>query len=447
MSVMEIFFLFIIIVILFFLILGVSSVKNNMSKNSGNEIFQRIADTMGLRFIKGGMFGHPRVLGEIDGIHVFAGVNKVFSDRGYINLFEFSARFNYSVRGKLRITTRKTNPPLEEYESDYEVVDSGDIDFDSAMETGYTESPDTAIAILTKDLRSKIMALAKNSDYARVSRYGIHIYNNKTEVSSPESVVDGIINLIDIAKLILSYSDYRSLHIDNVLKDPINKVKLNNLKVLVSNYPHDNEIEELLKGCFKCEDLSIQFEAAKNVRPEGLHHILDLLSKNKIIDHEIIIEAVRTFGDALFKESAPVLIDVYNYYHRKNMRLEILKTFRKFSDETLSPFLESLLDYTDDDIVDGAVDTLATCGNVQSVGKLLQLSGKSINPFFRNRINETVLQIQSRLGSVEKGWLSVSELKESDGALSIADAADEGALSISDSDKKNKYETRTDPYK
>jgi len=84
------------------------------------------------------------------------------------------------------------------------------------------------------------------------------------------------------------------------------------------------------------------------------------------------------------------------------------------------------------------INALAVCGRINAVEKLFKLGKNSLNPFTQRRVKEAILRIQSRLGAVEKGWLSLSQLEEMEGALSLADLAGKGALSspeISDTKK------------
>ncbi|MCP4134466.1 MAG: hypothetical protein GY754_26065 [bacterium] len=76
------------------------------------------------------------------------------------------------------------------------------------------------------------------------------------------------------------------------------------------------------------------------------------------------------------------------------------------------------------------IETLGRCGGIEQIEELHTLGKKSLNPIIKTAVRETIQQIQSRLGDVEKGWLSVEELTETDGGLSMANEAEKGSLSI-----------------
>ncbi len=63
---------------------------------------------------------------------------------------------------------------------------------------------------------------------------------------------------------------------------------------------------------------------------------------------------------------------------------------------------------------------------------LLHIGKSSLNPFMRNAVQKAVAQIQSGLGDVDNGWLSLPEPDPEDGALSIDNDAGEGSLSKTD---------------
>jgi hypothetical protein len=81
-----------------------------------------------------------------------------------------------------------------------------------------------------------------------------------------------------------------------------------------------------------------------------------------------------------------------------------------------------------------AVNALGTCGTREAVEPLLRLAKSSINPFTRNAVQKSIGQIQSRLGDVQNGWLSMDDLSEKDGALSVSDEAGVGSLSLEGDD-------------
>lgn len=426
----------IVIIILVIRLMFYSNSKKKHPVKTGNIVLKKTAENLGIKFIKGGFFNYPKILGEIDGLQLFAGWNKIYGNSIESAVFEISVRYNYSVRGKLRIVTSSPSVLVPEYEADILKVEIGDPDFDQVMDTGYTGKPDTAIAILTFELRREILELAKISDYFKVSRYGIYIYNINADVNSPESITSNLKRIVSLANLVLSLNDFRTLHIHNIIHDPVKNVRLNNLRILNTSYPVDREISLLLKECLNDKDLEIQFEAARHLQPEGLNFIIKLINDNKLHDRGLLVEAIKAFGDFTFKESADLLKELFKNHNHKTIRVEILKAFKNFSDEKISPFLVSLLESDDDYIIEEAVGALGTCGDIYAVEKLLHLAEHSINPFFRSMINDSIARIQSRLGDVEKGWLSVSEVRKNEGDLSLADGASEGAMSIIEGEKK-----------
>ena len=181
--------------------------------------------------------------------------------------------------------------------------------------------------------------------------------------------------------------------------------------------------------CLNSDDVMIQFEAAKHLKPRGFEHIIRLIKENKISGAQNIMDAATAMGNAGYHEGAPFLMELYPAAKTPVFREAVLKACKKMGAPSLSPFLVSLLKGKGDDVRDLAIEALATCGTVDSVERLMKLGDDSMSPFLKSRVDETIAAIQARLGDVEKGWLSSVALGDKEGALSKADGPEEGALS------------------
>ncbi len=98
--------------------------------------------------------------------------------------------------------------------------------------------------------------------------------------------------------------------------------------------------------------------------------------------------------------------------------------------EKLSPFLIKELEKNESQYRNYLIEALGNCGRVNAVEKLLEIGKSTLNPLLRSSVKEAIIKIQSRLGNADKGWLSVTQLDEIDGALSLADRVTDGSLSL-----------------
>ncbi len=85
-----------------------------------------------------------------------------------------------------------------------------------------------------------------------------------------------------------------------------------------------------------------------------------------------------------------------------------------------------------------AIEFLASCGTVESVEVLYEFSNALLPGRLRKASRQAMAQIQSGLGSVERGWISMYEHADLSGALSDADL--DGAISLHEESEVNGVE-------
>ncbi len=402
--------------------------KNGYS-GTRSVVLNAVAHTHNLKYVKGGFLGYPKGEGEIEGLPVFLCWKKSA-------ILEISIWFDNSDKKQFSITSKGEKTVAADFSLDSGLVKSGDDIFDSLLDINVAKRPDKVIAILTFGIREKIISLSENSYHLSLSNNSICVTDIKSKSISYASIISILDKMVSISKFIISDNDFKKLHINNIKYDKVANVKLLNLKMLLENYRKDKEINDMLKSSVSDWDYMVQYKAAKYLGIEGFYHVVKLVRERKIEGDNLLLDALRDVGKRNFRKAADSLIQEFHNVHEESFRLNILDTLKKLGDERFSSFLLSLLEHSDDDIVNGAVDALSTCGDVHAVEKILDVAGRSINPFFRSKLNETVLQIQSKLGLAKKGWLSVTDPRLGEGKLSLVDGADEGSLSIAYSDLK-----------
>ncbi len=441
------------IISLYFLV-AISTIFPGGNKNSittRNEVLNAVAHKHGLKYIKGAFLGYPMFEGEIEGLPVFLCWKKGSGKWIKSKILEISIRYNNSGQEKFIITSRGKKTLTGDYFPDSKLVKSGDDIFDSLLDIKVAKSPKKVIALLTLKLRKEIISIAENSYHLSLSNNSICVTEIIAKSISYESIIAILDKMVSISKCIMSNNDFKKLYAENIKYDAIANVKLHNLEMLLPDYGKDKVIEEILKS-FIIEDIhkpsifnkmlkssgikreyTVQYKVGKNIGVEGFDSVIKLVHESTTEVDNILWDALKGVGKRNLKKAADSLIRDFHNIHEEPLQLNILDMLKKLGDERFSSFLLSLLEHRDNDIVNGAVDALSTCGDVHAVEKILDVADRSINPFFRSKLNETVLQIQTKLGLAKKGWLSVSDLRLGEGKLSLADDADEGSLSIADS--------------
>jgi hypothetical protein len=101
----------------------------------------------------------------------------------------------------------------------------------------------------------------------------------------------------------------------------------------------------------------------------------------------------------------------------------------KVGDSAAEPTLLDLLDREHDELKIAAAEALGHAGTTAAVEPLLELTRGFLNSELKKAAREAIARIQSRLGDVEAGRLTLSELPGKAGALSFP--AEGGELSLS----------------
>ena len=108
--------------------------------------------------------------------------------------------------------------------------------------------------------------------------------------------------------------------------------------------------------------------------------------------------------------------------------LVIIKAIERIDDPDTEDALIELLDDSPDRVRAAAIETLSRIGTVKAVEPLYELSKQR---GFKRPARVAIDSIQSRLGDVEAGRLSLAPNVDTDGALSLAgDPEKSGGLSL-----------------
>ena len=299
-----------------------------------------------------------------------------------------------------------------------------------------SESTLNALALLDKKLRSRLLTLAKFSDSLNLSNRGLKIVIDDMSIS-PYTLIRQIKRGVNICEHIEKKHDVQTMIIDNFLHDPVDAVRLKNLKVAALNYQSTERMLHDYEKTLKDSSLDVQIEGASLLGKKGAEHVAGVLRKKMTkMTTEELLKAVELFDAAGYVAAVPVLKNLFEKTSELAVKTAVLRAFTTLGDETLSPFLERKLQVKESHIVAAAAAALGTCGTASVLEKLYRVSehekGKT-----RQEILAAMARIQERLG-IDGGWLSASETGEKDGALSVTEAGAEGALSMTERKKRKK---------
>ena len=321
--------------------------------------------------------------------------------------------------------------------------------------SSYFRNSETEISALLDDKTRAIISKVVVKDGAKVSG-GCITYN---KVHSIDSVPLAIHKLIKLGRHLTMRSTQipeRLAH--NARYDAISSVRLRNLTLLQERYSNRKETHDTSSALLIDPNHSIRLAAAMFMGPSGLSVVQKIAhSRRALVDvrikalQHLVREAkqedmIEITMNLLADRSTRVRRKAIQYLgrlrHRPTLKyiipllksegiatsLVIIKAIERIDDPDTEDALIELLDDSPDRVRAAAIETLSRIGTVKAVEPLYELSKQR---GFKRPARVAIDSIQSRLGDVEAGRLSLAPNVDTDGALSLAgDPEKSGGLSL-----------------
>jgi hypothetical protein len=189
----------------------------------------------------------------------------------------------------------------------------------------------------------------------------------------------------------------------NVAKDPVDGVRLANLRTLQSEFPDAKLTRNVSQSALEDEAPVVRLAAADFLGEPGLPTLRDLVLGDPIIDAGVRSEALR-----LLLERAP--------------------------QQTVLPVLIRLLGSEDADAAVAAASALGRVGTVAAVAPLrATIDGALTSSELKHVAREAIKAIQARLMGAESGQLGLAEAPTAQGQLTVSDPSQDGRVSLANS--------------
>jgi hypothetical protein len=402
--------------------LGMAHHGKKMSRY--NAIFRDLAGQTHLKLIKGSLIFFPKLYGTID---TFGFSIEKYEGEEVQKSLMISTRFFLHIPGELFVNKGYAFSRLVSIRP--RDIQAGDNEFDDLLFVDASE-PYVATAYLNSVIRRLSKKLAASGTSINISKFGISLIMPFSEIHQPRKIVRCVEDMVSLCKELNREQDIRKRLMENIDADEIPEVRLRNIRALTAHFALDDKIFALLRKTMRDEMIEIQVESAAHLGVEGTVHLADILRKGGAVSGVMKLQIVNILKEHGYRESAPVLMNLYRDTKNPDLMIAVLDAFFVFGDERVGPLLMEQLDAENADVRMHAVRALETCGTVEAVERLLKLADDSLSPFVKNATHKSVERIQSRLGNVEKGWLSMPESQGKQGALSMAGGAEEGSLSM-----------------
>ncbi|MCP4130592.1 MAG: hypothetical protein GY754_06385 [bacterium] len=318
---------------------------------------------------------------------------------------------------------------------------TGDADFDQNMLISASK-PLILTALLNAKTRQLLMQLAKDN-IIEISGKSFVLYSSSF---TKESIISITRTMLKISTSLCD-TDYplKNRLVENIKSEKPGPVIINNIRMLTNNNFIDNDMIKLMESLLDHKNLDVQIEAARHLPEKGMDHLHRILINTpltkgqKAKNYSSIINIIDVFKEKRYTKSTDSLLSLYTKHESPDapdLKIAILTAFEAFGDETLSPFLGDELIKQNQPLLLPVIAALGSCGTVDVVEKLHQLAKSSVSQELKQAALASISKIQSRLGNADRGWLSVSPVSGTDGALSITENPYEGLLSLEKKRKK-----------
>ncbi len=384
-----------------------------------HKFLKEAARLLNFKLLKGGNYVIP-----VNGEEVILSAGN-FTE-GVIEYLKFEVSIGGSAAGPFHIAIKS----LFDGTAGMERIVSGDADFDDTLIV-MAKRPGAMLSLLSCRAREDMIRLARKSYRCDMTETGIRVVNDELYFASAENIADTVLLMLSVRRALTREGDARTRLIANMKSETRTGVKINTIRALVSDFPDDEEIEAVLNDALKDRSVQVQIEAARHLGTAGAEFLARMLEDVKSLDDEGAIEIVKILNDNKYDKGIPGLLNLFFRTVNMDLLKEILRAFESFGNDSLSDLLVSRLAKDEYELRVAIIKALGRCGRVSAVEALGRLAS-SIDPFVRRAAQKSISMIQSRLGNVEEGWLSIAEASDKGGALSIADKAQKGSLSINE---------------
>ena len=329
-------------------------------------------------------------------------------------------------------------------------VSTGDAEFDKTVRLQGPE--DLVLASLDADARRSIAALVGMGGEVKPNGDIVLQHNGQLYGTPLLDEIAGLMAAVATALSAVEPDQVAAAMARNAAGDPEPGVRMRNLKLLLKTYRDSPAARAAAAAGLRDADPAVRLCAASfakdpgmlrqlvadasvagPVRAEALRHAWEgspetvmLALDSGVEEVEIVALQVAAVG-----RHASMLDRVLALANGASDRLAeaTAKALGAFQDPRVQPALLDLVRRDSREVRRAAAWSLGQIGAVETVEPLLQLAGQDPFEDVQDAARLAVRRIQSRLGAVDEGRLSVTESSD-EGALSVA--PDEGGVSLAD---------------
>jgi len=295
----------------------------------------------------------------------------------------------------------------------------------------YIESNDdlSVVPLLDKDVRKTISFLASKSKLFEINEKHILLDLPLLNFKSIGMFFQFLQKIKKLSQDLTGESKLKEKIFSNLAGEESSSVKIKNIDILVKRFGIDGDVREVLEKTIQDKNIDVRILSAQHLGKKGIDFLNEMLDEDMNDDMTLlkIISAVSLNHNS---KTITRLKKIYKNSDNLQIKLEILEVFKNSNQKKISTFLIGQLNKEKSILLMKIIEVIGLCGLKEDIEKIYLFGENSKNSSLVKAIDNSIKEIQSRLGLVDNGWLSISGETNTSGSISMAEDLGDGSLSL-----------------
>jgi hypothetical protein len=260
----------------------------------------------------------------------------------------------------------------------------------------------------------------------RINKAVIIFHVEFSDIQVAQDIEDILDKSLLLAKIFCRKGRPMDLLKENYLTETEEETKeklLNTLYSLKEDFSPDDAV---VKKALHDLSAGVRFSGVRLLRKKGYDYLKKLYENENLHIKKRIITYLKTEREACFLD---YFLDNAEHESSTAIKKELVDYFRIIGDVKAEPFLRNELDRKRDyegkpdflSYKQAVIQALKYCGTYESIEPLYRIKQFTL----KRAADEAIAMIQDRIGSGDKGWLSISPGTDDGGKLSLTDEQEE----------------------
>jgi len=315
---------------------------------------------------------------------------------------------------------------IEVNESLQENFHIGDTRFYENYITKFTGTPMT-ISLFDYEFRSKLNNISKFLLDFALSNNGIIAKIDLKDINI--TVLDNVINTIfSISNLICSNNNFTNRIMENIQNETNQLTLIRMIEVLDKTKLSETQMHSL-EGFLESQYLNVKIAVIPLFGEKGLDLAIKIIQKKERATNKQIEKLISVILKSLNEKFLNELIISYHDLNNIELKTYLISNLKGFDNLIILKHLRILSKKERNlEILSFIIDKLGSLGLKDDVILLNNIKSNNKSVLISNKCTKSIFRIQSRIINKDPGMLSITEINNDEGNLSLA--VKEGMLSI-----------------